>query len=70
MGAGAVLESILPPRSPNPALEDALAFQEDQFVLAQDFWAAIAVFEAEVKSSSRSGQKKPLEDADDGAGEK
>lgn len=69
MGAGAVLESVyrLPPS--NPALEDALAFQRDQLALAQDLWGAIATFEAEMKSSSRSDQEKPLEDADDGAGE-
>ena len=69
MGAGAVLHPIMVRRPANPALHDALALHKDQIAIAQDFWAAIAVVEADIQSSSRSPGETPEKDADDGAGQ-
>jgi hypothetical protein len=46
IGAGAVLESLLPRAPRNPALQDAAALRQDQLVVAQELWRAVEAFDA------------------------
>jgi hypothetical protein len=45
MGAGSVLQNLLPRPPRNPALRDAAALREDQLVVAEELWRAVEVFD-------------------------
>jgi hypothetical protein len=50
MGAGSVLENLLPRTPRNPALRDAAALRQDQLVVAQELWRAVEVFDASLST--------------------
>ena len=57
MGAGAVLETLLPRTPRNPALRDAAALRQDQLVVAQELWRAVEVFDASLPPDVAPRQK-------------